>query len=83
VSVKVLTKDRIRKSGIRLLPPVDQKHFHVVSCLIESFANCGTWNLLDFGAQVAITITCLMTEPMLIVMADMLKGFLAHYWSTE
>jgi hypothetical protein len=43
-----------------------------------------TWQKLwDLGVQMAITITCLMTEPMLIVMVDMLKGFLAHYWSTE
>jgi hypothetical protein len=43
-----------------------------------------TWQKLwDFGVQMAITITSLMAEPMLIMMIDMLKGFLTHYWAAE
>jgi hypothetical protein len=43
-----------------------------------------TWQKLwDLGGQMGITITSLMTEPILIVMIDMLKGFLTYYLSTE
>jgi hypothetical protein len=39
-----------------------------------------TWQkLCDLGVQVAITTTSLMTEPMLIVMIDMLKSFITRY----
>ena len=35
--------------------------------------------LWDFGAQMTIAITSLMTISMFIVMIDLLKGFLTHY----
>jgi ribonuclease HIII len=35
--------------------------------------------LWDFGVQLAIAITSLMTRSMFIMMIDLLKGFPTHY----
>jgi hypothetical protein len=61
-------------------------HGEMVECWLKRWNEFLTKNsakawqkLWDFGAQMAIAITSLMTRSVLIVLIDLLKGFLTHY----